>query len=360
VVSGSHVYVGGSAGENSGYREAIFCLNALTGTELWNFTYGSVFSSAPAVNDGYVYAVAQSSGNVYALNAETGASVWNYTTGATVESAPTAVGNMLYVSSGNTVIALNGATGGAIWNYPTSSSVGPTAVNNGVVYFASGNLLFALDSASGAQMWNASTPESIETDSSHAVANGMVYVSSNDTVYAFYTLTGAQAWKQATVGTATSPVFSGDNVYVGSNGVSVYCLNASTGDIAWNFTAFPHLTAIDTAIGVTETIFPGMGEIMGGPTLYPPTVVNGVVYIGLSASALSSINGGDVQNAGVIFALGPATAAAPSPTPSKAPSTHSGLELTFILVAVVAVILTALYLIYRSRRKNLYARIAGD
>jgi len=351
VVSGPKVYVGGSVAENSGYREVIFCLNALTGTELWNFTYGSAFSSAPAVNGGYVYAVAQS-GNVYALNAETGASVWNYTTGSTIESAPTAADNMLYVSSGNIVTALDGATGAAEWNYPTSSNVGPTVVNNGVVYFSSGNLLFALNSASGAQMWNTSTPEPIETDTSPSVANGTVYVTSNNTVYAFYALTGAQAWKQTTAGIATSPVVSGDNVYVGSNGVGVYCLNASTGDIAWNFTAFPHLTAIDTAIGVTETIFPGMGEILKGPILYAPTLSNGVVYISLSAEALSSLNGSDAQNAGAIFALGPANAAPPSPTPLKASATHSCLELTIILVAVVAVILAGLYLIYRSRRKT--------
>jgi outer membrane protein assembly factor BamB len=354
VVSGSYVYVGGSAVENSGYREVIFCLNALTGTELWNFTYGSLFSSAPAVSGGYVYAVAQSNGNVYALNAETGASVWNYTTGATVESAPTALDNMVYVSSGNTVIALNGVTGAELWNYPASSSVGPTAVNNGVVYFASGNLLFALDSASGAQIWNASTPESIETDSPPSVANDMVFVSSNDTVYSFYSSTGAQVWSRTTAGLATSPTFSGGDVYLGSNGVSVYCLSASTGDVVWNITVLPHIIIND------ETVFPGMGEIQKGPILYAPTLSNGVVYVSLSAEAFSSLNGGDVQNAGFIFALGPATAIAPSPTPSKAPATRSGLELTFILVAVAAVILAALFLIYRSRRKILSAKTAGD
>lgn len=361
VVSGAYVYAGASIAINIGYYDVIYCLNALTGAELWNFTYGpSTANYAPAVANGYVYAVSgfPSKVDVYALNAATGASVWNFTTGATIESSPTVANNVLYVSSGSTVFALNGVTGTEIWNYPTGNTAASATISNGVVYFASGNLLYALDAESGTQIWNASTPQTIATDSPPAVANNLVYVSSNDTVYCFYTLSGAQAWNQATAGTATSPVISSGNVYLGSNGVSVYCLNASTGDKAWNVTALPHLTAM--YMDFTENqIFPGMGPIQGGPILYSPTVVDDTVYISLSASAFTSPNGGDVTNVGIIFALGPATTLTPSPTPSPSPTSSNNLTI-IIGVVVAVVIVAALVFLMFLRKKGFTSKIRSE
>jgi outer membrane protein assembly factor BamB len=90
------------------------------------------------------------------------------------------------------------------------------------------------------------------------VVNGVVYVGSNDgNVYALKASTGALLWSYTTF----SPVVAVSNgeVYVGSqpqNGPwPFYALNASTGAVRWSF-------------GTSVAVF------------NPPTIVNGVVYIG--------------------------------------------------------------------------------
>ena len=95
------------------------------------------------------------------------------------------------------------------------------------------------------------------------VANGVVYVGSNDgNVYALKASTGALLWSFPTGETdPLSPVLavSDGAVYVGSNPgqgpFPFYALQASTGAVLWSF---------GTNVGVSS----------------PPTIVNGVVYIG--------------------------------------------------------------------------------
>lgn len=70
AVVGGYVYVASDDGN-------VYCLDALAGGRVWNFTIGGAAQhfSSPAVVDGFVY-VGSYSGVVYCLNASTGAEVW--------------------------------------------------------------------------------------------------------------------------------------------------------------------------------------------------------------------------------------------------------------------------------------------
>ncbi len=93
AVADGRVYVG-SADDN------VYCLDALTGTKIWNYATGWLVLSSPAVADGKVY-VGSWDCNVYCLDALTGAKIWNYTTKAYVGSSPAVADGKVYVGSGD-------------------------------------------------------------------------------------------------------------------------------------------------------------------------------------------------------------------------------------------------------------------
>ncbi len=76
----------------------VYCLNASTGSKIWQSPTGYWVTSSPAVADGNVY-VGSEDYNIYCLNATTGAKEWSYQTGNFVESSPAIANNTLYVGS---------------------------------------------------------------------------------------------------------------------------------------------------------------------------------------------------------------------------------------------------------------------
>ncbi len=175
VVDG-RLYIGSDGG-------VAYCLNALDGSEIWNFTVpvknggfhlegGTAISSSMAVSNGYVYFGCYDR-NVYCLNAATGAKVWNFTTGNTVESCPSVANGNVYVGSWDeNVYCLDAANGAKIWSYQTGGLVESSpAVTDGYVYVGSadGNV-YCLDALSGAKIWSYATGSIVE--SSPAVVDG--------------------------------------------------------------------------------------------------------------------------------------------------------------------------------------------
>jgi outer membrane protein assembly factor BamB len=94
--------------------------------------------SSPVVADGKVY-VGSNDTNVYCLNALTGALIWDYTTGNDVFSSPAVADCKVYVGSFDSkVYCLNAADGALIWSYKTGMMIySSPAVANGVVYIGS-------------------------------------------------------------------------------------------------------------------------------------------------------------------------------------------------------------------------------
>ncbi len=96
--------------------------------------------------------------------------------------------------------------------------------------------------------------------SSPAVSNGVLYIGGGSNGYSVYALdahTGAQLWTYATDGyVESSPAVANGVVYVGSDDKNVYALDAHTGAKLWSY----------TTRGYVES---------------SPAVANGVVYIGV-------------------------------------------------------------------------------
>jgi len=103
--------------------------------------------------------------------------------------------------------------------------------------------------------------------SSPAVVDGKVYIGSNDMkVYCLDASTGAHIWNYTTGGLVdSSPAVADGKVYIGSYDGKVYCLNASTGVHIWNYTT-------------------------GGWVDSSPTVAYGKVYVGSWDNKVYALN----------------------------------------------------------------------
>jgi len=228
VVEGK-VYVGAEDGN-------VYCLNALTGAYIWNYTTGWVYSS-PAVADGRVY-VGSSFNKLYCLNATNGTYIWSYTNGNPVYSSPVVADGKVYLGTwDNEIYCLDATTGAHIWSYLTGGEVASSpAVANGKVYAGSfDRKVYCLNATNGAHMWNYTTGGLVV--SSPAVADGKVYVGSYDNkTYCLNAATGAYIWNYTTGSyIISSPAVFGGKVYIGSFDWKVYCLNAATGTFIWSY-----------------------------------------------------------------------------------------------------------------------------
>jgi len=252
AVADGKVYVGSN-------DMKVYCLDALTGAHIWNYTTGGWVMSSPAVADGKVY-VGSNDMKVYCLDALTGAHIWNYTTGRSVYSSPAVAYDKVFIRSSNgKVYCLDALTGAHIWNYTTDGSVhsSPAVVDNRVYIGSYDGKVYCLDASTGAHIWNYTTSSCIH--SSPAVAYGKVFIGSYDSkVYCLDASTGAHIWNYTTTmgqWVHSSPAVADGKVYIGSLDGKVYCLDVSTGTNIWDY---------QTGAGVDSS----------------PAVADGVVFVG--------------------------------------------------------------------------------
>jgi outer membrane protein assembly factor BamB len=232
AVTGNYVYIGG-------YDSNVHCLNENTGEKAWEYTTGDVIVSSPAISNGYVY-VTSFDGKLHCLNAATGEKVWEYEIGGYVGTSPAVSDGYVYVGGyeDKKVYCLNADTGEKVWDYQTGMNiVSSPAVSNGYVYVGSWDKkVYCLNAATGEKAWEYETGNMVI--SSPAVSNGYVYVGGYDNkVYCLNADTGEKVWEYRTGdGILSSPAVTGDYVYVGSRDGNLYCLNADTGEKVWEYT----------------------------------------------------------------------------------------------------------------------------
>jgi len=213
-----------------------YCVDALTGIPIWNYTTDGPVESSPAVYNNSVY-FGSNDHRVYCLDTLTGTKSWEYVTGEPIyEYSPTVVGGRVYIGShdGN-MYCLNAETGEYIWHKRSTPSTTP-AVYNDRVYFGSwDNNVYCLDAYTGSIIWN--FPTGHDMHSTPAVINGKVYVGSFDfQVYCLNATTGEMIWN-TNIGSYTwsSPAVAYERVYIGSDNDIFYCLDANTGNYLWNY-----------------------------------------------------------------------------------------------------------------------------
>jgi outer membrane protein assembly factor BamB len=236
--------------------------------------------------------VGSGDGALFKLSAQKGQYLWRYKTqGRTIPAPATVANGIVYVGSlDGSVSALQAVSGNSIWQFKTQSAVlSSPVVANGVVYVGSsdGNL-YALRADNGSPLWHfhAGAPTTINNINTVVVINSVVYGSSSDGVansylFALNAQSGSQIWQQQIANQSfTDPKVFNDVIYIASWAIGqqggpdntasyVYAFNAKDVSQIWR------------------------SAKIGNFTLFSPTVVNGVVYIGSQDTYLYAFNATD-------------------------------------------------------------------
>lgn len=185
---------------------------------------------------------------------------WQYSLYAPVASTPVVAGNQLLVAAENgNLYSFDLSTRKFGWLYHTEAGIASTpAVADGKIYFLSRDgFFYALEQSTGKRLWRFATggegrfaavggyglpvemgPVPDPWDfylSSPLVHNGKVYFGSTDkNFYALNATTGKLAWSfTADEAIHSSPVINNGNVFFGTWGTKLYALNAETGAELW-------------------------------------------------------------------------------------------------------------------------------
>ena len=247
--STSPVAAGGVIYVNDNIDGYLLALNATTGSEEWNASFGDATSS-PAFLNGIVYAGSWG-GTVFALNASNGKTVWTNKIPYPIQTAPVIKDDAVYFTSDNwtgyypnaailynmdeTVYAFNATTGAQIW----STAIGGTsysspAVSDDILVMITNNEndLYALNKDSGMRIWNTTIGGSFSiVPPSPAINDGMVFVGT-DKEYAFNLTNGISVWNVTIGGISSDPAIAEGTIYFCSNQLTA--LNESTGALLWN------------------------------------------------------------------------------------------------------------------------------
>ncbi|MCD6384072.1 MAG: PQQ-like beta-propeller repeat protein, partial [Thermoplasmata archaeon] len=172
----------------------LYCLDAMSGEEIWNFTVGDHIWSTPTVWGGRVYFGCEDR-NLYCLDAMSGEKIWNRT-------FPNVIGTSV-----------------AIWN-------------NKIYVYVLERTLYCLDADSGEELWKFNGIALSEW-ASPAVYGGYVIFCS-DMVYCLDAESGRMIWSYGIDGgtRATATIYDG-KVYIGGDGWKFYCLNLTDGKVIW-------------------------------------------------------------------------------------------------------------------------------
>jgi outer membrane protein assembly factor BamB len=258
-VVGDRVYTGADDGN-------IYCINAVTGTKIWEryvddisykfFEATSIqVRSSPIVIGDTLY-VGAMNGNVYCLSIADGQIKWTFPTGGPVGGSPAYSGGIIYIASTDrNLYALNAINGDKIWNWTTTAGIatqpaktlflfGTPTIANGVVYLGAGGRslspagvnLVALNATTGALIWNVLTDSDGNTNQIFAPTyfNGILYGSEHMSISARNATDGSLIWIQWLGFQVFSSVAYADDVtgpklYVGCDSYSISCLNATDG-----------------------------------------------------------------------------------------------------------------------------------
>lgn len=260
AVKGERLY---TMGQTQGI-DAVRCLNARTGQEIWKHDYPTVRSTYPgpratplADSEG-VYVVGRE-GHVMCLDTEQGTVKWEVNIakeyGAVLPTwghagSPAVLGNLLILNACRSGLAMDKKTGRKVWatepgpcGYATPVFMGSAAQREAL--FLGSKALYAVDASTGRELW--SFPWETHADVNAAdplvTKSGILISSGYEKGSVLLAIDGAVAkpvWQSASLRSQfASPICLGGYIYgidgqTGSGGLGIVCLDANTGARKWN------------------------------------------------------------------------------------------------------------------------------
>lgn len=288
AVSAGKIYTMG----NTNNTDAVVCLNATTGTQVWRHEYPSRLDpqyyeggpgATPTVHEGKVYTI-NKWGTVLCLDAMKGSVLWRHDLwGEGIRSnrwgfagSPLVYRNMLLLNAGEAGTALELPTGKVVWNNGTNVAgyASPTLIKQGareaLLLFAS-EFLVAVDPSTGRELWRHPFKTSYDTNNTDPIARGnTAFISSFSRGSALLELGEAAPkviYTNKNLFNHLSPgILLGDHLYA-FNGeaktrTDLRCLHFDSGEVKWSVKD-PDFGSMICAGGVL-LILGDKGELLAG------------------------------------------------------------------------------------------------
>jgi outer membrane protein assembly factor BamB len=214
-----------------------------------NSAYRKINRMTPLIYKGENLIVGNSFDSLVSYNLKTKNENWRVPIQFGVEASATLINDRLFVGSNSgKMYSIDLSNGEIVWEFDTKSElVAEPLLDDGVLYFVSGaQTLYALDASTGKQLWlynrqDTSSSMTIRGGSKPAISEGILYVGFSDgALLALNAKTGSQQW-EITLNRNTrfrdidsSPVISGDDIFINSYDDKIYCLSKSKGEIIWS------------------------------------------------------------------------------------------------------------------------------
>ncbi len=237
LIMGNDVIVS-YAGDN---KYSLASYNVSAGQINWRKNFGYIQTS-PMLKGDYVY-FGNLNGSQYKVESVTGKREWKFETKSPIHSTCAVTDeNVIFGNDNGTIYCLNTTDGSQKWKLETKSPVISTPmINEGIIYIGGNDSNFcAISIADGSVIWKNNLKTKIIAGSALFQNDGVdpqVIVGCIDgSIYSLNKSDGTVKWKFLTRGTVTStPVVSGSFIYCTSFDSYVYCLDAYTGNMLWNW-----------------------------------------------------------------------------------------------------------------------------
>lgn len=212
-------------------------------------TGGDIIGS-PSLKDGVLY-FTSSDLNLYAVNIATGRTKFRMRTlNANLSSTPIPTDRYIFTAGGNTLYTLM-RSGNVRWLFDAKNPISNTPlVTEDAVYIGDkGGRLYALD-LRGRPIWKITDNDTRALRAGEKPRSTTVAAKSEEN---FVQLMGA---------IYSTPVLSGENLFVGTNRGFLYAIDAKTGKVNWEYGVFSNLPA-GSYVNIAS----------------PPVVANGRLYV---------------------------------------------------------------------------------
>lgn len=220
------------AGDN---KYSVGSYNLISGKINWRKNYGYIQTS-PVMKDGFVY-FGGLNGNFYKIDVSGGKQIWKFNSKGQIHST-CAVNDSLAVFGNDKgfIYCLNTASGTEKWKIETGQPV----ISTPLIYidnvFIGGNdsNYYSISLVDGTINWKINLHSKIISGSSVDSEGNLVIGCVDGNIYKLSNSDGEILWKAETKGTiVSSPVISGNNVFISSYDSYVYSFDIFSGVITW-------------------------------------------------------------------------------------------------------------------------------